>query len=306
MIRFSTGMRFFQALSFTTATATPDGLLVGTFRFSTLADASTADIVIEPVLGVYTVTQVLQPGNVDVTGELRSAGVTVLSEASLSVADVTLPAGRVGEIIVSGEINAKESNGVIITLELAPRDGAAGMVTFTLAPPPDVFQIDRPPWANQGMFTPYDTDVTGSLMLNGSSGDNALYVPEEVTYSGPLSGFPVQAQADARGIWDVRLECTIEDAVSWWDSIPEPLPTALYHGVLTVVALGDGDGSESIDVRDFSELQACFTGDIGPVDPPGYAADPALRCAVYDFDGDGDVDADDYVAFRDVMSDPGP
>ncbi len=304
------GDAWFQAASFTTATATADGLLVATFRFSTLADTPFTDIVIEDALGDYSTTQVLKPGsgNNDVTGTLGSASVTVLSEASLSVADVTLPAGRVADIVVSGEINAVAAYGLNIALELYSHGGSTGIVGFTTAPPSDILQIDDP-WPGVGLFEAFDTDMTGSQLFNGSIEDNGTYVPAPVTFAGPLASFPVTSDEDARGLWTIRLctgQCTVSDNVSWWESYPSHVPTALYHGSLMVVELGDGDGSESINVRDFSELQACFTGDVGPVDPPGYAADPALRCAVYDFDEDGDVDADDYVAFRGVMSDPGP
>ena len=90
-----------------------------------------------------------------------------------------------------------------------------------------------------------------------------------------------------------------------WSSWENVL-TTMRHGVLKVVEGGDGDGNSLIDVRDFSELQACFTGPVGPTDPPAYSLAPTPPCGVYDFDGDGDIDEDDYASFEAVLMGPSP
>jgi hypothetical protein len=60
---------------------------------------------------------------------------------------------------------------------------------------------------------------------------------------------------------------------------------------------GDLDGDSDVDVDDFGEFSACFTGaGGGPVSPD---------CARGDFDGDGDVDCDDWEFFRFVWTGPG-
>jgi len=114
-----------------------------------------------------------------------------------------------------------------------------------------------------------------------------------------LSRFPVQVSADAAGEWDVLIS-TSSGASSW-----EGLKTDLRSGSLHVVAAGDGDGNARVDMFDFFEVQTCFTGPVGPIEPPAYPLEPARRCGVYDFDDDGDVDGADYAAFRSVISGPG-
>jgi hypothetical protein len=61
--------------------------------------------------------------------------------------------------------------------------------------------------------------------------------------------------------------------------------------------LGDFDGDSDVDVADFTEFAACFTGEGGG--PIG------AECAAGDFDGDDDVDCDDWERFRIVWTGPG-
>lgn len=56
------------------------------------------------------------------------------------------------------------------------------------------------------------------------------------------------------------------------------------------------------DVREFADLQVCYTGNVGPVDPPAYSLDPSIRCEVFDLDDDGDVDSLEYQVFVAAMS----
>lgn len=305
------GDALFQAASFTPAAATTEGLLITTLRFTALSDTTLTQVVIDPALENITPTRVFAPGAVIVTGTLGSASVTIVGEPSLSASDVNMPAGRTANIVVSGEIVDKETFGVTILLELVPRPDATGTVTFTPAEFPedvDIFLLGNP-WGGAGTFAPIDTNNEFLLdSQNGATLDNGTLVPEPTTFSGPLMGFPVIAAPDAHGVWDVKLcalTCIGEDA-SLWNASPTPLLTALHEGVLTVVELGDGDGDGAIDLRDFSELQVCFTGAVGPADPPAYPSAPELRCSVYDFDDDGDVDNDDLAAFLEVMFGPAP
>ena len=296
------GDALFQAASFSRATVDAEGVLVATFRFAALAYTPATHVVIEPSLGTYSETQVLDPPAVDVTGALGSAGLTLVSDASLSVSDVSLVAGRTAMIVASGEIAGAETVGVTILLELMPREGATGTVEFTPSPPIDIVQLDDP-WPGVGSFSAFDTDPipvgTGSAIRNGSVDYDGAAVPSPVTYAGSLAGFPVVASSDAGGVWDIRLALEDGSLSSW-----EGLITGMHHGTLILVELGDGNGDGSTDARDFSELQACYTGIAGPVDPPAYPEAPELRCNVYDFDGDGDIDGDDYADFYAAMFGP--
>jgi hypothetical protein len=279
-----------------------------TLEFDALATTDATEIAIPASLGPRSPTRVFGTGgaNEDVTGTLGAIEMGVASEARLSVADLTIPAGRVDALVVSGEIAGEETAGVTIVLELVPRPGAVGSLEFTPAPPTDITQAEDP-WPGMGLFVAYDTDENneGSPLLNGSTKDNGTSIPSSLTFSGPLVRFPVRSAEEARGVWDVKPFYFNEAVPEYFWSSWEGVHTGLLHGTVTVVALGDGDGDEAIGVRDFSDLQVCFTGAVGPVDPPAYAAAPA-PCGVYDFDDDGDVDGEDYLAFNAALSGPVP
>jgi len=300
---FNDGDAMFQAGAISSATATAEGVLVATFRFNALAETPLTEVAtVETLGGQYAVTRVLQPGNENVTGNLGSASITILGAAALSVWDLSVPAGRTHAVVVSGTISDRSTFGVIVIAELVARPGNMGTVTFTEAPPVDILQVGDP-WPAMGAFTPFDTDLSSSPDRNGSIDDNGSWVPMPVTFSGPLTVFPVVTTPDAQGVWDIRL------STSYGDSFWEELDTTLRDGTLRIVELGDGNGDVAIDMFDFSEFQLCFTGaldPIDPIDPPTYALTPGCSCGVYDFDDDGDIDADDYAAFQDVALGPAP
>lgn len=296
---FNDGDAMFQAGSLSLATATAEGVLVATFRFNALAETPLTEVaIVETLGGQYAVTRVLQ-GVTDVTGNLGSASITILGAAALSVWDLSVPAGRTQAVVVSGTISDRSTFGVKIMAELLARPGNTGTVTFTEAPPVDILQVGDP-WPTVGAFAPFDTDLSSSPDRNGSIDENGTWVPEPVTFSGPLTVFPVVTSPDAQGVWDVRL------STSYGDSTWQQLDTTLRDGTLTIVELGDGNGDVAIDMFDFSEFQLCFTGALDPIEPPAYALTPGLSCGVYDFDDDGDIDDYDYAAFQDVALGPAP
>ena len=282
------------------AIATPDGLLVTTFEFIALVPTELTSVVIEGALGQYSVTKVFGGDypNQDVTGELSDALVTVSMPASLSVADTVLVPGRSAYVVVQGEIDGDETFGVTLMVEIVSREDNTGTVTFTPAPPVDIFPLDDP-WPGDGTFTPFDTDLSGSDTLNGSVDDDGNFEPAPVTFSGRMAAFPVTASLDADGIWDVRISTSVGD--SGWEGVA----TILGQGTIRIVASGDCNADGWIDVFDFSGFQACFTGPIGSEGPPGYSLGADLCCSVFDDDEDGDVDLTDYAWFRDAMSGPG-
>ena len=298
---FNDGDAMFQAASFSSATPTAEGILVATFRFNALSETPLTEIaVVETLGGQYAVTRVLPPGGqVEVTGNLGSASITILGAAALTAWDLSVPAGRMQPLVVSGTISDRSTYAVTVMAELVPRPGNAGTVTFTEAPPVDILQVGDP-WPTAGVFTPYDTDLSSSSDRNGSVDDNGEFTLRPVTFSGPLTVFPVVTSPDAWGVWDVRLSTSY--GVSTW----EQLDTTLRDGTLIIVELGDVNGDAAIDMFDFSKFQLCFTGRLDPIDPPAYALTPGLSCGVYDFDDDGDIDDFDYAAFQDVALGPAP
>ena len=284
----------------TPALATPEGLLVTTLQFTAVAESASTTVAVEAALGDFSVTRVFG-GNgttMDVTGDLGEATITILGAATLSVFDVSLLAGRASEVLVSGEIVDRLTFGLTIVVGLVPRAGNTGTVSFTEAPPSDIIEVGDP-WPFVGTFTPFDTDQSGAVTLNGMVDDNGTFLPASVTFSGPLAAFPVIASEDAQGVWDIVL--SVPGSNSSW----EGLATTLRAGNLRIVAPGDRNGDGAIDILDFSGLQECFSGPRGPVEPPAYPRAAQLHCGVYDFDGDGDVDGDDYASFRATISGPG-
>ncbi len=300
---FADGDAVYTVASFTPVNATPAGLKVTTFRFEALGGVTQTELGIVGSRGQRpTTTKVFAAGQVDknVVGSLGRATVDFLYRASLSIADAVVPAGRPIELPVHGEVTDDAVFGVTLVVQLVPQSGAVGEVSFTPAPPTDIDVLDDP-WPAVGSVTLFDTDQAGSLLSNGLTLDNGTFLDAPLSYFGDLGTFPVQIDPAARGTWGVMLcvePCGPSDPISQWEAASLAVPTTRIDGTLTVVAAGDGDGSEVIDLRDFTQLQLCFTGDVGPLDPPAYSSTAALPCGVYDFDGDGDVDALDYADFQ--------
>lgn len=177
--------------------------------------------------------------------------------AELSAKDSRMRRNGVGEVIVSGAIDAESTYAVTIMVEIVPRPGNTGIVEFTRAigklpaqrsqvsvhhragrpdevrvtkarrPDVDVVQIGDP-WPNRGTFSPFDTDETTAATLNGSIDDNGTFIGEPTGFSGALSVFPVRARSGAQGVWDVTLSTSRGDS-SW-----EGVVTTLVGGTITV------------------------------------------------------------------------
>lgn len=190
--------------------------------------------------------------------------------AELSVAEITMRPDSAGHLVVSGQIDGEATFGWNVMLELIPRTGSRGTLTFTPEPVPapqqrptftirsapgraETVQIDRAQhlgvdvaavgdvWPDGGTFTAFDTQRSGSNALNGAVDDNGTFITQPVIYSGLLAVFPVIAGADAQGVWDVTL--TTDAGASSW----EGLPTTLVGATITVAPLAC---SASRDCRD--------------------------------------------------------
>lgn len=202
--------------------------------------------------------------------------------AELSLGNVRIRPNGEGRIVVSGSIENEATFGVTIRIELVPRPGSAGTVEFTpivagvparggsisihqktgdhaevrvssaSASDMDVEQLGDP-WPNQGSFSPFDTDRSGSPLLNGVVNDNGTFIPSAVEFSGPLSAHPIRASADARGVWDVTL--TTSHGRSGWEGVSTALSDAIL--VITWKAC-----TSSSDCDDGSEctLDVCEAG----------------------------------------------
>ena len=148
--------------------------------------------------------------------------------AELSVNAIVMGQGTTSDVVVSGRVTAESVFGVTVQVELVPRAGASGTVTFTSAPPVDILQLGDP-WPGAGTFNAFDTDTTGSGALNGSVDDNGTFVPAPTTFSGQLASFRVTSSPTAAGVWDVVLSTSA--GVSQWDG---SVATTLIAGSVTV------------------------------------------------------------------------
>ena len=120
----------------------------------------------------------------------------VVEGADLRVGSVATLAGTNAEVVVSGTVAGEATFGVTILVEIVPRVGNTGSVTFTPSPSVDITQAGDP-WPG-GTFSTFDTDSPGfSNSLNASVDDDGVFVcSSELIYSGPLSTFPFSASVE--------------------------------------------------------------------------------------------------------------
>jgi hypothetical protein len=292
------GDAFFQAVTLSPI-PTVDPYLITTLHFAALERTEGAWVALEYERGTFSGTRAFRFGgiNEDIVGALQGACVAIAETARLWIPDVHVRPGQIADVMVFGELAGEETYSVTVLLVVESQDVEAGSVTFTPAPPEDIEPMDQP-WPEGGSFDAFDTDTAGSVTWNGSIHDNGLFVVEPTDFLGPLALFPVIASEDAWGVWRIRfLE---EQHPSSWEAVQ----TELVEGLVRMVGPGDGDASGSANMLDFSYFQGCFTGPVGPTDVPAYDRDPRRYCGVYDEDGDGDIDAEDFAAFAGVMAEP--
>ncbi len=81
-----------------------------------------------------------------------------------------------------------------------------------------------------------------------------------------------------------------------WEITGKSPPVLMASSTIVAVPFADGDhtGDGVIDLADHAELPACLTGPDDVYTEPG--------CAVFDFDDDGDVDANDVAEFMLVLT----
>ncbi len=154
---------------------------------------------------------------------LTLIGAPATEAASLSVQDLTLAAGDAAFAVVEGSVQDGFTYGTTIIVEIVRRPDSQGTLTFTPAPPTDI-ALAGTPWLGTGRFTPFDTDMSGSSMINGAVIDNGNFVPSLVTYDGTLVGFMVVASPNAFGTWNVVLSTSAGD--SSWEGLPTTLEPA--------------------------------------------------------------------------------
>lgn len=213
---------------------------------------------------------------------IGSLSATSGSAAELSLGNVHIRPNGEGRILVSGSIDNEATFGVTIRIELVPLPGSVGTVEFTpveagvsarrgsisihrktgnpdevrvssgSAPDLDIVQLGDP-WPNQGTFSPFDTDRSGSPALNGVVDDNGTFIPSAVVFSGALSAYPFRASADARGVWEVTL-ATSQGSSGW-----EGVSTVLSDAIIVITWKACTSHSDCDDGNDCT-LDICEAG----------------------------------------------
>jgi len=202
--------------------------------------------------------------------------------AEMSVGDLRLKPGTSTEVVVSGRIADESTFGWSVMLRLVPREGARGSLEFTPVPygrpvqrptvavlepagkpasirlthrhPPelDIRQV-QDVWPDQGSFTPFDTQRSGSSALNGAVDDNGTFLDAPVTFSGVLAAFPVRSSAEAEGVWDVLLYTDV--GASGFEGVT----TELVFGTVTVTQSACASANDCDD-QDPCTRDSCGAG----------------------------------------------
>lgn len=97
-------------------------------------------------------------------------------------------------------------------------------------------------------------------------------------------------------VWFAEPEAAMQTLLTRYPDSAAIVPVTHDSEFAPVSIAGDQDRDADVDFADFARLQICFTGPVGPVDPPAYADDVALCCNAADPDQDGDVDLDDVAS----------
>lgn len=144
-------------------------------------------------------------------------------------------------------------------------------------------------WTAQVSTAPSEIGtVTIELSLSGDRGP-WLAVARDTLNNG-RSQWPVPA--DLPRTSRARLRLTLESSLGRFRTItPRPFSIAASGEPVP----GDTDGDGDIDLRDWSRLQACFTGEDEQAEP---------ECTASDVDADGDVDAADHAAQASRLTGP--
>ena len=282
---FSDGDAYYQAgANFVTpAQATPQGLLVTTFRFRALAVSPGALVHIPPTAGQYTLTQVFgdQPGQ-EVTGTMGSANIaitwgrlTVQAQGSCGVPGQMVTV----QLRVTGLPEA--INGVQALLEFDPE--ALDFLGFL---------------PGDGAGSPWDA---GTVVYEDATAGELTYALLLLATGSAADAVVARLEFEVRppGMLPTDVQLVAERA---------PLVTKLTvaaHGTLAIPGLigpafvaqmGNADGDADIDLADYRVLRTCLTGSGG-----GYSSPD---CCAMDFDRDGDVDLTDFGDFMLVFTGP--
>lgn len=283
------GDAYYQAVGnfVETAVATPEGLLVTTFRFNALGAAPTTDVNIPLALGNVTETEVFgEEAGVDVLGTVGPIAVTIeaaqwgtlaIDDSSLlcgvspgSTVTVLLTVSDLEQLIGGVQALIQFDSSVLSVVSVLPGDGSG-------SPWDSAVEIHET--AKEGI-------LTYSLILLGSGSDQDAVVARIELLFNPGSG-------PAAGV--VALINEVPPLVTQMTQYPDAFPVIPELGLPVVFGVpGDMDRDGDIDSDDYVGFESCLEGP-----GAGYAA---AECCNVDFDLDADVDLLDFAEFARVFA----
>ncbi|MFQ5495229.1 MAG: hypothetical protein ACE5EX_07585, partial [Phycisphaerae bacterium] len=166
-----------------------------------------------------------------------------------------------------------------------------------------VNDVDHP-WLQSELMDDSGLDGLNNSLLDGDAKYTALAGPGAPATITP-SGLRIAAFRFLALRAGVTAGIAIEPALGTYSATrifgaerPNQLVTgSLQHAAVSVVAPRDCDGDNDYDLRDFRQFQGCFTGSVPTslgAPTAAYPRQSGLCCSVFDYDGDGDVDALDH------------
>ncbi|MBP7746378.1 MAG: hypothetical protein KA383_09595 [Phycisphaerae bacterium] len=287
------GNAFYQAVGnfVSLAYATPEGLLVTTFRFHALTNTPSTNITILPSFGLVTQTRVWGEGaGQDVTGTLGSATIQIgptadwgLVSLELSDAACWVEPGELFVVELWVSELAQEIDGIQAIIEFAPE-----VLSFVGALPGDGVGS---PW--DAAVEVYEDAAAGTLvyaivLLDGGA-TAADAVAAELTFRFQPSTVPA-AGAVAVVAAMPPLETRLTEAATG-----APITPALGLAVVAV-SPGDYNGDGALTFADFEGFATCMAG-------PGNL--PCCdECCRLDFNVDDDVDLADFATLQQALPQP--
>lgn len=286
------GNAFYQAVGNfeTEAWATPEGLLVTTFRFDALDITPGTLLDIPPSFGLYTQTRVYgEEVGVPVTGTLSGADIEIrplVDWGHLTLSFLNDMCGLLPGQFVTVELSVSDL--------LAPINGVQVLVAF----PPDVMSfIGAVP--GDGMSSPWNSAVEvhesvdagvltyAVLLLDGGSAADA--VVGELVFRFEPDQLPAAAELAILAS-SPPLVTKLTEAANGSSVIPD------LAGPIAVAGPGDINTDGVLDFADFEGFADCMSG-------PDIAVGGEVCCRV-DLDPDGDVDLLDLAGLQRAVNAP--
>jgi hypothetical protein len=207
---------------------------------------------------------------------------------------------------------------VEITLHATSDDGAeqgVAAMDVLLTWAPDALELigfvedDGSSWWMAGFFPDSGGDGLNDSLLDGDAMFTALAplgTPVDVSPMGlPVVTFQFVVLTEI-DVTQLVIEPSLGDysttVVFGSDYINQDVTGALGSAELTLI--GPDYCYAHGGLRSFARLQLCYTGSVGPVDPPAYDNDPIACCGTVDVDLDGDIDGEDFVLFIEMFDGP--